>query len=118
MLFSPIVLFLIAFQASSEYLDYYKVSEHLNALDQEQACDSEIFCRGRLLEAVMSFKLFNDSKTFVDMPLKFKPEEVSSKFKQQFPSDGHITEEKLHRFVQENFRNEGTELVGLVKSFL
>lgn len=35
-----------------------------------------VFCTGRLLRAVQTGRLFPDSKTFVDMPLRTSPERV------------------------------------------
>jgi hypothetical protein len=72
---------------SEQIKDHYKVSKYFpgnhlltlhspllkNNLEAEQVCTEDdvigarakVYCRGRILEAVMSFNLFNDSKTFV-----------------------------------------------------
>ena len=34
---------------------------------------SDIFCEGRVLDAVQRARLYKDSKTFVDMPLRYSP---------------------------------------------
>nr|QPZ44549.1 trehalase [Bursaphelenchus xylophilus] len=77
------------------------------------ACDNTtapqnhfIYCSGRILQAVQAFKLFEDSKTFVDKPMKYSPLEVLQKFEERFPEDENITKEALQEFVDENF--EGT----------
>ena len=38
-------------------------------------CYSEIYCHGKLLETVQMSGLFRDSKTFVDMKLRYSPGE-------------------------------------------
>lgn len=43
---------------------------------------SEIYCYGDLLYTVQMAKIFNDSKTFVDMKLKISPQETMDKFRQ------------------------------------
>lgn len=37
---------------------------------------SQVFCEGDLLDAVQMAGIFEDSKEFVDMPLRFDPEYV------------------------------------------
>lgn len=71
----------------------------------QQACG--IYCHGPILEAVQSAKLFNDSKTFVDMPMKHSPSQVELAFAQASPS----TREEVAKFVAEHFAPAGTELV-------
>ncbi|XP_041372836.1 trehalase-like [Gigantopelta aegis] len=39
------------------------------------ACDRPIYCHGKLLETVQNAGLFQDSKTFVDMKLRYSPSE-------------------------------------------
>lgn len=39
-----------------------------------------VFCTGRLLQAVQAARLFPDSKTFVDMPIRSTPETVLAAF--------------------------------------
>ncbi|XP_055328864.1 trehalase-like [Paramacrobiotus metropolitanus] len=34
-------------------------------------CDSPVFCHGSLLQTVQMMRLFNDSKSFVDLPLRY-----------------------------------------------
>ncbi|KAI6204901.1 Trehalase [Aphelenchoides besseyi] len=105
----------VAVARENEIPDYYKVTDHFPS--KFQACDNstagpraQIYCSGRLLEAVMAFKLFNDSKTFVDRPILYYPEEVMEKFEQTFPTDDDITHSRLTDFVEANFGPEGLEL--------
>ena len=44
----------------------------------KRACT--VYCEGEILSTIQMAKLFNDSKTFVDMPMKFDPEEVYVNF--------------------------------------
>jgi len=77
---------------------------------EDWACSHEIFCKpgeGGILHQVQMNEIFNDSKTFVDMPLKFSKEEVISNFK-NLTDDS--SKEILQKFVSENFSEEGTEL--------
>lgn len=42
----------------------------------QYACESEIFCRGPLLDAIQRAQLFVDPKRFVDMPTRHPKEKV------------------------------------------
>lgn len=87
--------------------------------DTENSNNSFIYCSGRLLEAAMThyFPNFNDSKTFVDKPLKYDARVVLEKFNNKFPvvsnesaSVADINPDELTRFIEENFEQENTEL--------
>lgn len=41
---------------------------------------SDIFCQGKLLKTVQEARIFDDSKTFVDMKLKHPPNETIQRF--------------------------------------
>jgi hypothetical protein len=62
---------------------------------------------------VNALRIFNDSKTFVDRPLKFPPEVVVRLFEKRFPASEpeKLTNESLRHFVEENFDKEATELM-------
>lgn len=62
---------------------------------------SEIYCRGELLHTVQTAKLFNDSKTFVDMKLKQPPQKTLDAFK-EFMSDhdNNPPKDDIRKFVQ------------------
>ena len=38
---------------------------------------SKVYCQGLLLDVVQRTRIFQDSKTFVDMTLKYEPGEMS-----------------------------------------
>lgn len=72
---------------------------------------ANIYCRGDILHVVMMLSLYNDSKTFVDKPLKKNPNEVIDDFHKRFPKK--ITEddrEKMEQFIKDNYEAEGEEL--------
>uniref|UniRef100_A0A915CMD4 Trehalase n=1 Tax=Ditylenchus dipsaci TaxID=166011 RepID=A0A915CMD4_9BILA len=87
--------------------------------DEENSNNSFIYCSGRILEAAMTyyFPNYNDSKTFVDKPLKYDAHEILQKFNKQFPpstnqtdSVADINPDDLTKFIEENFDQESTEL--------
>jgi len=71
-------------------------------------CDHPVFCKPDegLLHEVQLAKIFKDSKTFVDMPMKFNKEQVLAAFK-NLPD---LSKSTLETFVKTNFDAEGTEL--------
>lgn len=75
-------------------------------VSEKPACSSEIFCRGDLLHTVQVARIFNDSKTFVDMRLQ-KDEEVVL---QAFRALSNLTKEQVIKFVSDNFYPVGHDL--------
>ena len=65
-----------------------------------------IFHEGPLLHAVQEARIFEDSKTFVDMPLKREPIEVLRAF-QALPD---ISSATLREFISSNFEEAGSDL--------
>lgn len=57
---------------------------------------SEVYCRGKLLHTVQMAKLYKDSKTFVDMKMKNKPE---------------ITLKNFNAFMEENNDKPSTDAI-------
>ncbi|CAI4222949.1 unnamed protein product [Auanema sp. JU1783] len=84
-----------------------------------QVCDttnsnnSFIYCYGRLLEAVNQHQLFNDSKTFVDMPMVLNPDETQRLFDDRFGTTPveNINKTDLKAFVNKYFLPAGSELL-------
>jgi len=70
-----------------------------------RACS--VFCHGPILAAIQtaSPQFFNDSKTFVDMPLAVNPEVALAAFNANF------THEELQVFLEANFLPVGSDLV-------
>ncbi|PIC49815.1 hypothetical protein B9Z55_008296 [Caenorhabditis nigoni] len=83
-------------------------------------CDNEtapgqwmVYCSGRLLQAVMAVKLYPDSKTFVDQPMKVNQtgESIMEHFEKRFPKPiEQISKKEVAEFVDEFFDKEGNEL--------
>lgn len=70
-----------------------------------RAC--KVYCAGSLLDAVQNSGIFNDSKTFVDMPLKQDPEIILEAFSQlATPLEPSV----LRSFVAQYFGEPGEEL--------
>jgi neutral trehalase len=74
----------------------------------EQTCS--VFCDSKLLYAVQISNIFNDSKTFVDMPLVMDPSDVLIAYNAQF-GDIHPRKEDLETFINKYFLPAGSETV-------
>jgi len=72
----------------------------------DRAC--RVFCEGPLLDAVQRAGLFEDSKTFVDRPLKMEPEQVLEAFS---ALENRNDQNALRAFVESHFDEEGHELL-------
>jgi alpha,alpha-trehalase len=66
-----------------------------------------IFCEGPVLETVQLAEIYNDSKTFVDMPMIYEPEQVMTNFN-AIVDKSNITQ--LVQFLNENFLAAGSDL--------
>jgi alpha,alpha-trehalase len=65
-----------------------------------------VLCGGPILEAVQTSKIFFDSKTFVDMPLLYDPEDIIADFN-NLPDHSPNT---LEEFVARNFLPAGSDV--------
>ncbi|EDW01419.1 GH21428 [Drosophila grimshawi] len=71
----------------------------------------QIYCHGPLLHTVQMAKLFQDSKTFVDMKLKFAPEKTMEDFEAMMESkNNNPSQDEIREFVNSHFGDKGTEL--------
>lgn len=62
--------------------------------------NSQIYCYGNLLHTVQMAHLFEDSKTFVDMKLKFPPEQTFSEFQEFMTSkNNEPSQDDIRQFV-------------------
>jgi hypothetical protein len=69
-------------------------------------CLHPIYCDGPILRAVQNAELFNDSKTFVDMPTKYPLEKVLEQWRSVNATDvAHV-----RKFVNENFEEAGLDV--------
>ena len=73
--------------------------------DIKRACT--VYCEGDVLRTVQMSGIYNDSKTFVDMPMRFDPEEVVAAFN-AIPDPTNVT--ALQEFLDNNFFEVGSDL--------
>jgi alpha,alpha-trehalase len=88
------------------FLLWHSSAETVNDMTTiDRACS--VFCHGPILTAVQTVDppIYNDSKTFVDMPLAIEPEEALSMFNPNF------SREELIAFLDANFLSVGSDLV-------
>lgn len=62
-------------------------------------CKHPVFCQGEILHAISLARLNNDSKLFVDLPLKYNVNQVLENFK-KLPDR---TQPTLKKFLLDNF---------------
>ena len=108
--------------------------ESIHVCDDMNSENWFIYCGGKLLE-VKDYKLTvtkpplfkavnfhqllegNDSKDFVDRPMKKNSSEILELFESQFGTNGSVRDipkEKLNEFLNENFDKAGGELKRLI----
>lgn len=80
-------------------------SRLLDNIPNVPPCDSLIWGHGDLLDAVQRSKIFSDSKTFVDLKLKYPEENVVQAFK-NLPNSPKPDRNTLEKFVEDNFSLE------------
>lgn len=81
-----------------------------NVRGENWPCSHVIFCKpfSGLLHTVQTSNIFKDSKTFVDMPMKFSMNQTLTRFEALGPNPDATT---LKKFVDDNFSEAGTELL-------
>ena len=77
--------------------------------DINRACT--VYCYGPILDAVQSLNIYNDSKTFVDMPMKEDPEVITAAFATVNSAD--VTE--VTQFLNQFFDSAGSDLMTVKK---
>lgn len=70
------------------------------------ACD--IYCEGDILNTIQLSGIFDDSKTFVDMPMRKDPNLVEESFKVIVNDTSNLDQIKL--FLNENFEEVGSDI--------
>jgi len=96
----------------------------INYTAEQRSCG--VFCHGPLLRLVQTTPgIFNDSKEFVDMPMKVSPELIHSSFKAAFPElaadplasqpanhpAGNVSRERVVEFLGTYFGQPGGGLI-------
>ncbi|CAD6186790.1 unnamed protein product [Caenorhabditis auriculariae] len=82
--------------------------------DPSNSNNSYIYCNGPILKAVNDMGLYNDSKTFVDMPMLQDPAMVLSAFSSVFGNNSNsnnMSKVRLQTFIDQYFSAPGSELV-------
>ncbi|CAH1391066.1 unnamed protein product [Nezara viridula] len=87
------------------------LTEPLQFDELPDSCESDIYCRGRLLHDVQMSRIFSDSKTFVDKTMKYPPNTIVKKYEELIKQyEGRVPPPAvLRNFVTENFK-DGSEL--------
>lgn len=76
------------------------------ASQSNPSCNSQIFCQGLLLHTVQMAKVFNDSKTFVDMKLKYNETTTLENFDLFMTETNQApTRDEIKQFVENNFES-------------
>ncbi|CAH1110056.1 unnamed protein product [Psylliodes chrysocephalus] len=76
-----------------------------------ESCDSKIYCQGSLLDTIQRAKIFNDSKSFVDLAQRKSPSVTLKHFESLMEETGnHPSYAQVKSFIDNNFEFQG-ELV-------
>ncbi|KAJ8675851.1 hypothetical protein QAD02_011637 [Eretmocerus hayati] len=74
-------------------------------------CESPIYCYGKLLDVIQMSGVFNDSKDFVDLPMKYDKAEILQRFNDLMnKTQNNASRDDLDTFVKANFEFE-TEML-------
>lgn len=81
---------------------------HMCVSQNRESCFSPVYCQGELLETVQNSRIFNDSKTFVDLAMKNSVNETLQRFRTfMAETNSTPTQEQTRAFVSENFVSIG-----------
>uniref|UniRef100_A0A8R1HK60 Trehalase n=1 Tax=Caenorhabditis japonica TaxID=281687 RepID=A0A8R1HK60_CAEJA len=85
----------------------------VHVCDTTNSNNSFIYCNGPILDAVNFHQLYNDSKEFVDMPLKQDPLDVYNAWIATFGNEtaASLNKTDVQEFVDQYFSAAGTELI-------
>lgn len=73
-------------------------------------CYSDIYCHGPLLHTIQMAKIYEDSKTFVDMKMRYPPNETLNKFEEFMEKHNSTpTRNDVKTFVNDTFEPAGQE---------
>ena len=76
------------------------------------AAACSVYCDGPLLRTVQLYNLFNDSKYFVDMPMKRNPDDILQSFADLTANHSVLPDESAMRvFLDDNFYAAGSDLL-------
>ncbi|KAF5294782.1 hypothetical protein FQA39_LY00266 [Lamprigera yunnana] len=82
----------------------------VRAIELPPPCYSNVYCHGTLLHTIQMAKVYEDSKTFVDLKMKFAENQTLYNF-DNFMKMCNGTPSKLQvlQFIEDNFDEEGKE---------
>lgn len=81
---------------------------HVCAPKSRESCFSPIYCQGDLLDTIQQAKIFNDSKTFVDMAMINTVNETLRLFHTMMAeTDDTPTPQHIRAFISKNFKSIG-----------
>ncbi|XP_066246695.1 trehalase-like [Euwallacea similis] len=87
-----------------------RIKRDVAVTDPKQSCDSKVYCQGLLLDTVQRARLYNDSKTFVDMSQVNNEDVTLRNFDNLLlATNNSPTRKDIQNFVKENF-NDNDEL--------
>lgn len=73
-------------------------------------CSSNIYCHGQLLHTIQMANVYEDSKTFVDMKMKYTPNETLHNFDEFMKACNNVpTKLQVVEFINSNFESAGQE---------
>ncbi|KAJ2552420.1 hypothetical protein EV175_003322 [Coemansia sp. RSA 1933] len=75
---------------------------------QQEGCTHPIYCDGPILKAVQLCGVFDDDKTFVDMPTRKPVDVIVAEF---YLLPDNATKSELSQFVSDNFYPAGSDIV-------
>ena len=70
-----------------------------------------VYCFGELLKMVQLSGIYDDSKTFVDMPMRYAPEAILAKFNFLSNRDESFNTTELQLFLARDFYEAGSDLL-------
>ncbi|KAJ1957773.1 hypothetical protein EC988_000660 [Linderina pennispora] len=73
----------------------------------QKACDHPIYCTGPILDKVQRSGIFDEDKTFVDMPTRKPVKDIVAAFS-ALPAN--VTKAELSRFVDDHFAPAGSDI--------
>jgi alpha,alpha-trehalase len=85
---------------------------NISSQELSPPCDT-LFCTGPLIDLVMTMRVFNDSKTFVDLKLKQSPNDTMKLFNEFMAqhNNNQPSKEELEAWLFEHFEPPGSELM-------
>uniref|UniRef100_A0A1I7YU36 Trehalase n=1 Tax=Steinernema glaseri TaxID=37863 RepID=A0A1I7YU36_9BILA len=94
------------------------VEQAVHVCDASNTKNWQIYCNGPILEAVNHLAIFNDSKSYVDMPIRLSPDETMAAWNKTFGATPpqNVNETELRTFLDEYFSPPGSELVNCTPS--